>query len=72
MSDIGIDFPWYVLPLVLLLHWPFGLGVLLVALLVAGIPAFVLAALLGRPLIDRCSAPPRGKPRTRTRRRRIR
>ena len=53
MSDIGIDFPWYVLPLVVLLHWPFGLGVLLIALLVAGIPAFVLAALLGRPLIDR-------------------
>ncbi|HEV2643489.1 MAG TPA: phospho-N-acetylmuramoyl-pentapeptide-transferase [Candidatus Elarobacter sp.] len=53
MSDIGIDFPWYVLPLYTLLHWPFGLGVLAIALLVAGIPAFALAALLGRPLIER-------------------
>ena len=53
MSDIGIDFPWYMQPLFVLLEWPFGLGVLLVALLVAGLPTFILAALLGRPLIDR-------------------
>ena len=53
MSDINIDFPWYVLPLYFLLHLPLGLGVLLIALIVAGIPAFIISALLGGPLIDR-------------------
>ncbi|HEY6233475.1 MAG TPA: phospho-N-acetylmuramoyl-pentapeptide-transferase [Candidatus Elarobacter sp.] len=53
MSDIGIDFPGYMTPIFVVLTWPFGLGVLALALLVAGIPAFVLAALLGRPLIER-------------------
>jgi phospho-N-acetylmuramoyl-pentapeptide-transferase len=53
VSDIDIQFPWYVLPMYVLLHWPFGLGVLLAALVVAGLPAFAIAALLGRPLIDR-------------------
>jgi phospho-N-acetylmuramoyl-pentapeptide-transferase len=53
VSDIRLDFPWWMLPLVVVLKWPFGLGVLALALLIAGVPAFVLAALLGRPLIDR-------------------
>jgi len=53
VSDIDIHFPWYALPLVVLLHWPWGLGILIVALLVAGVPAFILAAVLGRPLIER-------------------
>jgi phospho-N-acetylmuramoyl-pentapeptide-transferase len=53
VSDIRIDFPWWMLPLVVLLQWPFGLGVLAMSLLIAGIPALVIAALLGRPLIDR-------------------
>jgi phospho-N-acetylmuramoyl-pentapeptide-transferase len=53
VSDIDIQFPWYTMPLVVLLQWPFGLGVLLIALLVAGLPAFIIAAALGRPLIDR-------------------
>jgi len=33
--------------------YPFGTGLLLLSLLIAGVPAFALAALLGRPLIDR-------------------
>jgi phospho-N-acetylmuramoyl-pentapeptide-transferase len=48
--------PWYFFArygLVRVLAWPYGLGVLLGALIVAGIPAFALSALLGRPLIDR-------------------
>ena len=47
---------WYFIALYYLLRvlaWPYGLGVLLVALIVAGVPAFVLSALLGRPLIER-------------------
>jgi len=48
-----MPFPWYVAPLVVVLQWPFGLGVLLIAVLVAGVPAFVIAALMGHPLIDR-------------------
>ncbi len=52
MSDIGINLPWYVTLLLETLHWPFGLGLLLPSLLVAGLPAFVITALLGRPLID--------------------
>jgi phospho-N-acetylmuramoyl-pentapeptide-transferase len=35
------------------LQWPYGLGLLLVSLIVAGLPAFILTALLGRPLIGR-------------------
>jgi phospho-N-acetylmuramoyl-pentapeptide-transferase len=42
---------WYVVPLSVLLNAPFGLGVLVIALLVAGVPAFVLTVLLGKPLI---------------------
>jgi phospho-N-acetylmuramoyl-pentapeptide-transferase len=48
--------PWYFFALyglVRVLAWPYGLGVLLGALIVAGIPAFALSALLGRPLIGR-------------------
>ena len=41
------------MPLVVLLRLPFGLGVLLAALIVAGIPAFAITVLLGGPLIDR-------------------
>jgi phospho-N-acetylmuramoyl-pentapeptide-transferase len=33
------------------LHWPYGLGVLLLSLLVAALPAFLITALLGKPLI---------------------
>jgi phospho-N-acetylmuramoyl-pentapeptide-transferase len=53
VSDINIDFqlPWYAIPLVLVLRWPFGLGWLTLGLIAAGIPAFALAALLGQPLI---------------------
>ena len=35
------------------LQWPFGFGLLLAATLFTGIPAFVISAALGRPLIDR-------------------
>ena len=53
MSDINIHFPWWMQPLFVVLSWPFGLGVLLAGLIVAGLPAFVIVALLARPLIDR-------------------
>lgn len=53
MSDIGNPFPPYMAPILTVLSWPFGLGVLLGAMLFAGLPAFVITALLGRPLIDR-------------------
>ncbi|HEY0395482.1 MAG TPA: phospho-N-acetylmuramoyl-pentapeptide-transferase [Candidatus Elarobacter sp.] len=52
MSDIDFRLPWYALPLIVVLQWPFGLGWLALGLIVAGIPAFVLGALLGKPLID--------------------
>ncbi len=52
MSDIGLSLPWYLVPIVIVLSWPYGLGVLTLSLLLAGVPAFVLGALLGRPLID--------------------
>jgi phospho-N-acetylmuramoyl-pentapeptide-transferase len=35
----------------ILLAWPFGLGWLLLVLLAAGLPAFIITALLGKPLI---------------------
>ncbi len=35
-----------------LVRMPFGLGTLIAALVLAGIPAFLVTALLGRPLID--------------------
>ncbi len=41
-----------VVALLAIFAWPAGLGTLAVSLLVAGLPAFVLAVLLGRPLID--------------------
>ncbi len=44
--------PWGTMPLFVMLSWPYGLGVMTIALAVAGIPAFVVTALLGRPLID--------------------
>ncbi|HEX3465351.1 MAG TPA: phospho-N-acetylmuramoyl-pentapeptide-transferase [Candidatus Elarobacter sp.] len=50
--DIHIGLPWYlVAPLVVLSELPFGLGVLILALLLGALPAFVITALLGRPLI---------------------
>lgn len=52
MSDIDFRMPWYVVPVLIVLSWPYGLGVMVVALLVAGLPAFAVTALLGRPLID--------------------
>jgi phospho-N-acetylmuramoyl-pentapeptide-transferase len=55
VSDINFQVPWWFRPLYAfaqVLSWPHGLGVLLVALLVAGIPAFVITVLLGKPLID--------------------
>ena len=52
MSDISFGFPWYVQPLFVVLDLPFGLGLLAIATLIAGIPTFIVTALLGRPLID--------------------
>ena len=55
MSDIGFHPPWWFLPayeLMQILAWPYGLGVLLLALLFAGVPAFIVTVLLGKPLID--------------------
>ena len=52
MSDVGLRLPWYLLPLVVMLSWPYGLGVLTLSLLFAGVPAFIVSALLGRPLVD--------------------
>jgi phospho-N-acetylmuramoyl-pentapeptide-transferase len=52
MSDVGLNVPWYFIPVILLLQAPYGLGVAVIALLVAGIPTFIVAALLARPLID--------------------
>jgi phospho-N-acetylmuramoyl-pentapeptide-transferase len=48
----GIHVPWQNVLLMKTLGWPLGLGMLLPALLVAGLPAFVITVLLGRPLID--------------------
>ena len=52
MSDIGIHLPWQIVLFLNTLGWPFGFGVLLPSLLVAGLPAFIITVLLGRPLID--------------------
>jgi phospho-N-acetylmuramoyl-pentapeptide-transferase len=52
VSDINFHFPWYVQPVLTVLDLPFGLGLLAFATLVAGIPTFIITALLGRPLID--------------------
>lgn len=52
MSDVGLNIPWYVIPIFVVLSWPYGLGVLTLALFFAGIPAFVISLLLGRPLIE--------------------
>jgi phospho-N-acetylmuramoyl-pentapeptide-transferase len=52
MSDVGLNVPWYFIPVIVLLQAPYGLGVAALALLVAGIPTFIVAALLARPLID--------------------
>ncbi|MEA2687860.1 MAG: phospho-N-acetylmuramoyl-pentapeptide-transferase [Candidatus Eremiobacteraeota bacterium] len=56
MSDIDLNqHPIWLLILVFglaqVLHWPYGLGVLLLSLLVAALPAFLITALLGKPLI---------------------
>jgi phospho-N-acetylmuramoyl-pentapeptide-transferase len=54
MSDIGFRVPWWFEPahrLLFVVEWPWGLGVLVLCLIVAGIPAFAIVALLGRPLI---------------------
>lgn len=60
MSDINLNDMhggpplWYVLVLFkafAVSEWPHGLGILVLALLIAGVPAFVVAALLGKPLI---------------------
>jgi len=51
VSDIG-RMPWEAMPIFVVLSWPYGLGVMTIALVVAGVPAFALTALLGRPLID--------------------
>ena len=48
MSDIGIDFPWWV---VLAVLFPGHSGFLFVPLLVCSIATFALTAILGRPLI---------------------
>ncbi|HWT05788.1 MAG TPA: phospho-N-acetylmuramoyl-pentapeptide-transferase [Xanthomonadales bacterium] len=48
----GLDLPWQVVLIMKTLGWPFGLGLLLPSLLVAGLPAFILTVLVGRPLID--------------------
>jgi phospho-N-acetylmuramoyl-pentapeptide-transferase len=52
VSDIDFRMPWYAMPIFVVLSWPYGLGVMVIALVVAGLPAFVITALLGRPLID--------------------
>ena len=57
MSDIGGDlFPGVPAWLLAILAWvselPYGLNWLVAGTLLAGIPAFVITALLGRPLID--------------------
>jgi len=52
VSDVAFRVPWYFVPVIVMLSWPYGLGVMVVALVVAGIPAFAVTALLGRPLID--------------------
>jgi phospho-N-acetylmuramoyl-pentapeptide-transferase len=52
VSDIDFHFPWYATPLFILLNLPYGLGLAVIALLVAGIPTFIIVALLARPLID--------------------
>jgi phospho-N-acetylmuramoyl-pentapeptide-transferase len=56
VSDIDLNqHPIWLLILVFglaqVLHWPYGLGVLLLSLLVAALPAFLITALLGKPLI---------------------
>jgi phospho-N-acetylmuramoyl-pentapeptide-transferase len=56
VSDINLNqHPLWQLILVFglgyVLHWPYGLGVLLLALIVGTLPAFVITALLARPLI---------------------
>ena len=52
MSDIDFRMPWYAIPVFVVLSWPYGLGLMVIALVVAGLPAFAVTALLGRPLID--------------------
>jgi phospho-N-acetylmuramoyl-pentapeptide-transferase len=52
VSDVGVNVPWYVIPIFVVMSWPFGLGLLTLALFFAGIPAFVISLLLGRPLIE--------------------
>jgi phospho-N-acetylmuramoyl-pentapeptide-transferase len=52
VNDIDFRMPWYVIPVFVVLSWPYGLGVMVIALVVAGLPAFAVTALLGRPLID--------------------
>jgi phospho-N-acetylmuramoyl-pentapeptide-transferase len=52
MSDINFTFPWWMSALLYVMEvMPYGTGVLAVFLLVAGLPAFVITVLLGKPLI---------------------
>jgi phospho-N-acetylmuramoyl-pentapeptide-transferase len=55
VSDISFHMPWWfpaAYYLMQVLAWPYGLGALVLALLFAALPAFVVAVLLGKPLID--------------------
>ncbi|HEY0613625.1 MAG TPA: phospho-N-acetylmuramoyl-pentapeptide-transferase [Candidatus Elarobacter sp.] len=51
MSDIDFRVPWFAVPVILVLQWPFGLGWLGLSLVLVGLPAFVIAVLLAKPLI---------------------
>jgi phospho-N-acetylmuramoyl-pentapeptide-transferase len=56
MSDINIELfkgvpLWIVVPLVWVTELPYGLSWLVTGIVLAGIPAFVITAVLGRPLI---------------------
>lgn len=53
-ADTFVPYPaWYFLSLYAAMNAPFGIGYLGLALLLAGLPAFIIVALLGRPLIER-------------------
>ncbi len=48
----GFTMPWYLPLLIRLAGMPYGLGTLIVSLVLAGVPAFAIVGLLGRPLIN--------------------
>jgi phospho-N-acetylmuramoyl-pentapeptide-transferase len=55
VSDINISVPypaWYFLTLYTLYHMPFGLGILVLTLVIGALPTFVVTALLGPRLIS--------------------